>query len=248
MYSDVHSHLYEFDDISKEVMEARKLKVFSIFCNSVDLKSIKKSLEISREFSEVKCCLGLHPMDLLKLNEKEINEAFDFISRNQNECIAFGETGLDFKHAKTEKEKELQEKVFLKFIELSKEHGKPLIIHSRRAQKRVLEMISENEAEKVLLHWFIGDRKLRKIAEEKNYFISIGPGILFGEDYQKFAEKIPLKNLMLETDSPVPFEGQPAHSTWIPRIAEKLAEIKGIPEKELIEEISKNVKKLFKLK
>jgi TatD DNase family protein len=218
--------------------------VEKIISNSVDLDSMKKNLELKKITAKVQVCLGLHPVKLLKLSEKEINESIKFIEDKINECIGIGESGLDFTTEK-EDEREKQIKVFKQLIGIAKKYNKPIVVHSRKARKDVLEILEEEKAEKVLLHWFIGEKHLDKIIEKK-YFISLGPSILFNDFLKKFVEKIPLEIILTETDSPVEFNGKKAEPFWVKEVAEKIAEIKKIPLEEVEEATYINAIDLFK--
>ena len=96
------------------------------------------------------------------MKEKKISEGMSFLKQNLSNTDAIGETGLDFKYAKAIEQKSLQEKIFNELIFLSIENKKAICIHSRRAAKRVLELLEANLPEKVLLHWFVGNSKLVK--------------------------------------------------------------------------------------
>ncbi|MBN2127260.1 MAG: TatD family hydrolase [Candidatus Diapherotrites archaeon] len=231
---DVHCHFNEVKEQKKALKESIECNVKTINSNSVDLNSMKANLELSSQFKEIKCSLGIHPSNILSMNEPELNESMQFIEKNVNKAIALGETGLDFKHAKTIEEKEKQKKYFIQQIELSKKFSKPLIIHSRYAGKECLKILKEKNAEKVLMHWFTNSEKEILQAVEQGYFISVGPSVLFSIETQKNVLKIPLNKILLETDSPVSFNGKNSEPCWIKEIAEKLAEM----HKKTLEEIT----------
>ncbi|MCX6801882.1 MAG: TatD family hydrolase, partial [Candidatus Diapherotrites archaeon] len=113
MFSDAHCHLDEFIEPEKEIAECRKAKVLSVVSNSVDLETMQKNLALAEKFREVKCALGIHPSNLIRMTEKEIEEAIEFLGKNIGEAVAVGEIGLDYKHADTQAKKERQKK-FLK--------------------------------------------------------------------------------------------------------------------------------------
>ncbi len=245
MLADVHCHFNELEYPERMLKKAVKANVKKIYSNSVDFNSMKQNLALAEKFSKVKPCLGLHPMNLLSMTEKQIIEEMNFLKQNLSNADAIGETGLDFKFAETIEQKLLQEKIFKELIFLSIENKKAICIHSRRAAKRVLELLEENLPEKVLLHWFVGNSKLLKKALQLHCFISIGPTILFDKSLESFVKKIPLEKLVFETDCPVQFNGVSSDPAWIKEINFKAAKILELNPEKLEEKVLENVLNLF---
>jgi TatD DNase family protein len=242
---DSHCHLNELNEIQKAIQKANECNVKTIISNSVDLNSMKQNLNLSSKFSEIKTALGLHPSNILLMNEKKINEEIEFIKKNSSKCIALGEIGLDFKHAKTNEEKEKQKKYFIELIELGIKLNKPLIIHSRYSGKECLKILEEMNAKKVLMHWFTNSKKEIIKASELNYFTSIGANILFSKEVQENIKLIPLNLMLFETDSPISFNGIPAKPYWIKEIAEKTSEIHKLTLQKITKITYNNAEKLF---
>jgi len=244
MYSDAHCHLDEFKDVKELVEAAKKKKVSRIVTNAVDLESMEKSIALAKEFKEINCALGLHPSNLLRASDKELEAGLQFIRGNIEHCIAVGEIGLDFKHAKLEEEKEKQKLYFAEQLRLAEELNKPVIVHSRLAVEEALEAMSCFKG-KVLLHWFTGSSKQLVQAIELGAFFSVGPAVEFDEEIQRIALEVPLDRLLSETDSPVPFRGKQARPEWIPGVVEKIAEVKSLPTARVEAAIEANFKKFF---
>jgi TatD DNase family protein len=248
MLIDVHCHFNELADSEQVLAAAKEKDVKIIISNSVDLASMQQNLALAQKLKEIECGLGLHPSNALRLTPEERKKTMSFLKQNLAQALVVGETGLDFKHAQETEQQEMQADLFKEHLLLGKEHNKAVEAHSRQARKQVLELIEENEAEKVLLHWFVAKGSITKRALDLSCFISIGPSILFSEELNKFVRKLPLENLLLETDSPVPFQGKPAQPAWIKDIAQKVAQIKEIELQELERQITDNAKRLFNLK
>ncbi|MEK6972611.1 MAG: TatD family hydrolase [archaeon] len=249
MFIDVHCHASMFEDVEKEIENAKNANVKLLISNSVDFASMEKNLEIAKKHKEIKILLGLHPEEVIKMQKDEIEEAFEFIEKNITECIGIGETGLDYKYAETKEQREVQRQCFARHIEIAKKHNLAIEIHSRRAQNVVLDMLEKAEARNVLLHWFYADTKTVKKAASMDYFISVGPSIISNESLKPIIEEYPIEKILFETDCPaVLFDGERVNPTWIARVAQKVAEIKGISLQE-IEKISENnAKNLFSSK
>lgn len=247
MLYDCHSHLdlINENEIDSLLDHSKKEGVGEIISCATSFYSNEKTLTLSKKYPQIKSALGLYPLDAIELNEEEINKAFEYFEKNIKSATAIGEVGIDFKYSTSEKEQEKQIEIFTKFIELSKKYNKPLIIHSRFAQRQVLELLEKNNAKKVLLHSFVDSEKLMKKATELGYFISCGLNVLENEQVQKNIKSFPIKNLLFETDSPIKFSGEKASPKKIKIIAKKIAQLKENNLEEITKQQEKNYKKLF---
>lgn len=246
MFVDAHCHLTFFKNIGEIIAEAVKNNV-EVMVNCPNTLDFEQSIELAKEFKEVRTCLGLYPCDVLKMNKEEIDKWIGFVKQDLDKCVGLGEIGLDHKYATTASQKELQEEVFVKQISIAKEAGLPVVVHSRFAERASLEVLEREQAGKVLMHWYTNSAKLCKRVVENNWFISVGPSILASEQTKKVVKGISLENLVLETDAPVEFGGKEARPAWIPKVAEKVAEVHNISIKEVEQQTTKNAKKIFNL-
>lgn len=245
---DAHAHLSlkDFDkDLHEVVKRAKKAGVVAIVCNGLDSASNRKVLELSKEYSLIKPALGFFPTDCEKVSDEDFNKELEFIKSKQKEIIAIGEVGLDKKHFE---DFEKQKACFRKIIRLSKELDKPLIIHSRFAEKEVIEMLEEEKAEKVVIHCFCGKKKLVQRCIDNKWCLSIPTIVVRSQQFQETVAMCPLKQLLTETDSPLlPHDtslerNEPA---YIVHSLEKIAEIKGLDVEELSKIIYSNYQRVF---
>jgi TatD DNase family protein len=250
MFIDVHAHLDFFDDkkIAKAVENAKKAGVGLIINAGINPSRIKKTLEIMKKYPDiVKGSLGIYPVEMLEMNEKEIDEQFSLIRKlaSEGKVLAIGEVGMDFKEG-TDREK--QKKNFERFISLSIELDLPIIVHSRKAELECVEMLEKMKAKKVIMHCFSGNFNLVKRIIENGWSFSIPANITFSEHFQKVVSECPISQLLCETDTPFlhPVKGQrdnePAN---VIESYKKIAEIKGISLKECEKKIEENYKRLF---
>jgi len=244
MYSDAHCHLNEFDNVKELVEAAKNEKVLRIVTNAVDLESMEKSVALARKFPEIECALGLHPSNILRTSDKELGVGLRFIKDNIGECVAVGEIGLDFKHAKSGEERARQKFYFAEQLRLAEEFNKPAIVHSRLAVTDAIDELSCFKG-KILLHWFSGSSKQLEQAIGLKAFFSVGPAVEFDESVKRTALEAPLDRILSETDSPVPFHGKRAEPGWIPKVVEKIAKVKNLPLKTVEDAIEANFKKFF---
>ena len=141
----------------------------------------------------------------------------------------------------------MQRAIFRGFIELGRELDLPLNVHSRSAGRHVVDVLLEASASRVQLHAFDGKASAALPALEAGYFFSIPPSILRSEQKQKLVKKLPLSNLLIETDSPVlgpaPRErNEPANAVLA---VKAIAEIKGVSEAEVMEAVAENEARLY---
>jgi len=247
---DVHAHLdlKEFGSDLDEVMNrAEKAGVKVIINNGLSPESNRKTLELSKKYKILKPALGLYPDDAIKLTQEQIRDEINFIKRNKDKIIAIGEVGLDYKYSKKKQEQELQKEIFLKIINLSKKINKPLIIHSRKAESDVINMLENSDAKKAILHCFSGKLKLIKKAAELGYYFSVPTNVVRSNQFQKLVEIVDINQLLTETDSPYlsPYKGRKNEPTFIIETIKKIAEIKNISINETANNIFMNYQNVF---
>jgi len=247
---DVHAHLdlKEFDSDLDEVIErAEKAGVKVIINNGLGPESNRKTLELSEKYKILKPALGLYPDDAIKLTEEQLQNELEFIEKNKDKIIAIGEVGLDYKYCKKEQEQKLQKEIFIKIINLSKKINKPLIIHSRKAEHELIEILEKEKAKKIILHCFSGKLKLIKKAAELGYYFSIPTNITHSQHFQKLAELVDINQLLTETDSPYlsPYKNRRNEPSFIIEAIKKIAEIKNISINETANNIFMNYQNFF---
>jgi len=242
MFIDIHAHLEMCKDSEKAIKNAKDILIISA---GVDEKSNKKALEFSKKFSNVKCSFGLYPIEALKLSEKELEKELKFIEENKGSILGIGEVGIDLKESP---EFEKQKENLIKIIKLAKKLDKPLIIHSRKAEKEVVEILEKEKCKRVVMHCFSGNFKLVKRIIENNWFLSIPTCVKRSEHFQKVILEAPIENLFCETDSPYmhPDGERDNEPKNVIESYNKIAEIKKLSLKEVEEKIEENFEELFK--
>ncbi len=246
MWIDSHCHLDYFSNPKETIEEAEKAGVKTIIANSTNLEGLHKVLGLQRQFpNTVKAALGYHPEHIVQDLKEQREKTMEEIVLHAREAIAFGEIGLDFFENTTAEQKEIQAGIFKEFIALSKQFNKPLIVHARGSRAEVLQILLEEKCERVLLHSFVAKEAQTKQLLKTPFFVSVSSGVLKSAWIQDFAKKLPLEKMLLETDSPLEFSGEKCSPAWIPRIAEKVAELKGIEVEKVEGETEQNFHKLF---
>lgn len=247
MFVDTHAHLSEsqFDsDRSEVIARARAVGVVSIISVSENLADALRNMDLASSFPALRPALGLYPAHL---DMEQAEAVMSLIRAEREKIIAIGEVGLDHWIVKEESDRELQQEIFGRFVELAKELDLPLNVHSRSAGRHVVALLLERGAKKVQLHAFDGKASAALPAVEAGCFFSIPPSVVRSRQKQKLVSRLPLSCLLLETDSPVlgpdPQERNEPANIGIALAA--VAEIKGISRAELTETVTENTRRLY---
>ncbi|MCP3684856.1 MAG: TatD family hydrolase [bacterium] len=239
---DAHAHLYLCDSPKSVVERAEKAGVEVIINNGVCPDSNKSVMELNSPI--IKKALGMHPTECAKLSNEVIDDGFDFIKENKDKIVAVGEIGLDYYRDKnTEKQKE----IFKKALKIAKELKKPVIVHSRKAEEDVFDILEHAETEKVILHCFDGSTELVKRGIANKWFFSVPTNIVKSSSMKKLASLVPTNQLLSETDAPFlsPFPEKRNEPMFVVEAVKKIAEIKEIEAEELVKIIYNNYQRLF---
>ncbi len=259
---DAHCHL-EHMDAGEIVKEAKKRGMSTMVTSIADIKDKEKVLELKRKYSGfVYICLGFHPEIMDKYGENDIDSYMDFIRKNRDYISAIGEVGLDYSWVTKAGVQERSKEIFIRFIELSKELGLPLVIHSRNGRDNkegsndgigdAIKILSELECDKVMMHCFSGSESQLKTCIAQGWMISLATVLVKSFKHQRLAKIIPLDQLLLETDSPwLDPDGQPGsreltNRPWkIERSAQVLADVLNISKEGILETTAENAKRFF---
>jgi TatD DNase family protein len=148
---------------------------------------------------------------------------------------------------------EKQMMVFEKMLHLAESLDLPVIIHSRGTTDKIVDMLPSYRLKRVLLHWFSYPMSALYRAVDKGYFISEGPPASYSNGIREVVEKVPLTNLLTETDGPVkywksPYNGQLTKPSFIRNVVEAVAEIKKTQVDNVADQIAKNFEVFFNVK
>jgi len=246
---DVHCHLTDDKVNVKEVIErAKTAGVKNIITNGINYNDNLKVLELSKKFSIVKPALGLYPLDGIGLQQDGSRKKVDvdkvLKQIETSNPIAIGEVGVDFKYGKDHAAEQI--KVFKKIIKLAEKMRVPLIVHSRNAEKEVVELL-ENSSSKIIMHCFGGNKKLVQKCISLGFYFSIPPIIKNSSHFKMIVELCPLSKLLTETDTPwlSPFPDKMNEPAFVLESLKIIANIKNITIEECSNQIFKNYQELF---
>tara|TARA_B100001123_G_C15227137_1_gene993619 strand:- start:509 stop:1282 length:774 start_codon:yes stop_codon:yes gene_type:complete len=256
MISDSHCHLdfpNIFNQLDNVVKRAEKNSVKYLLSICTTLESYDKIELIVQKYQNIYGTFGIHPHESNKYKEVNSNYISKIVKKNKK-IIGIGETGLDFYY--NHSDQEIQKKSFVEHIHSAIEMNKPIIVHSRNAETETYEILKsekKNSNLKILLHCFTGSESFAKKLLDLNSFISVSGIITFknSNELSEIVSKIPLENLLVETDSPylapIPYRGKPNEPSYIIHTIEKLSKIKNVPKDQIILSTTNNFKKLFNL-
>lgn len=246
-FIDIHSHLDICKKIPEVVENCNEREIVIVTCGT-DVKTNRKTLEIKEKYPEVEICLGIYPLDGLKMSEEDLEKEIQFIRENKNKIFGIGEVGLDLHSIKDSENFAKQKEVFGKMIELAKEFDKPIFVHSREAEKETVEFLEGFGFDKIVMHCFSGNMKLVKRIINNNWDLSIPASVKYNEHFQKIVEIADIKNLFCETDSPFlhpdKIQGMKNTPENVLESYNKISEIKNLKLEEVKEKVWKNFENL----
>jgi TatD DNase family protein len=253
---DAHIHLSDAEyaeHVGELIAEAKTSEVVALVSNSMDLETSKGSLKLAEKYpNHVYPALGIHPWNVKVLKENELEETMKLISEQsqKNAVTAIGEIGLDYKY---EAIWDQQMMVFDKMLHLAEKLDLPVIIHSRGTTAQIVDMLPSYRLKRVLLHWFSHPMSALYKGVDNGYFITEGPPVAYSNGIREVVKKVPLTNLLTETDGPVtyrklPYNGQLTRPSFIRTVVEAVAEVKNMAVADVAEQIARNFEGFFNIK
>ena len=248
MYIDTHLHLENDSNVDRIIKEAYENNVKKLIISGCDKDGIFNALELIKKYDNVYATIGYHPSEVQTVTEHDLTKLEDYIVSNKK-IIGLGEIGLDYYYGKDNKEEQLN--LFNKQLMIAEKLNIPVVIHSRDAFLDTYNTLKKYKL-KGIIHCFSGSLEIAEQYIKLGYVLGIGGVITFkNSKLSEVVEKIDLKNIVLETDSPylapTPYRGENNYPKFISIIGEKIAEIKKISTKEVENITYNNVSRIFDL-
>ncbi len=251
---DTHAHYDDdaFDEDREELIASlRENGIVNVVNSGASLNSCRRTIELMERYDFFYGAIGVHPGETAELDE----QSFAWLKEQcmHEKCVAVGEIGLDYYWP--EPDHELQKKWFGAQLELAREIGKPVVIHSRDAAKDTYDIMCDHRAEELggVIHCYSYSREMARDFLNMGFYIGIG-GVLTFKNSRKLkeaAEYIPMDRIVLETDcpylAPVPNRGKRNSSLNLPYVVEELAAIKGLSAEEICRATYENARRLYRL-
>ena len=256
MFVDSHCHLSfpelaeRIDDIRADMVAA---SVDRALCICTTLEEFDTVQGLAARFDNFWCSAGVHP-DNEGVREPRIEDLVELAQRPR--VVAIGETGLDYYrlNGRGLDDMEWQRERFRVPVRAGRATGLPLVVHTRSASADTLRLLREEGAEAVggVFHCFTETMQVAREALDLGFHVSFSGILTFKSavELQEVARYVPLERCLIETDSPylapVPFRGRTNTPAFVPYVARKLAELKGVAVEEVAVATSRNFDSLFK--
>ena len=256
---DIHSHLDHpllIDRIDEIINRAKNAGLSHVITNGINPETNRTGLALAKKYGIVECGLGLYPRSALKkeaetgeypmeVDDFDVEEEIEFIKKNKNNIVAVSEVGLDFVNG----EDKQQIEDFGKMVNLSEELNKPIVVHSRKAELKCIEILESSKLKKVVMHCFSGKKSLVKRIADNGWFLTVPTIVARSFQFQDIVKNVPISQLFPETDSPYlsPFKEKLNEPAFIIESYKKIAELKEMNINEVINNICINWQKVFEL-
>jgi len=251
MYIDSHTHLYDEQltadaDSTQRAIDAGVTKMYMPNCDSTTIDGM---LHIADMFP-TNCfpMMGLHPCYVKENYKDELATVKDWLAKRK--FYAVGEIGLDYYWDLTFKTQQIE--AFEMQIDLALKYDLPIVIHSRESTQDCIDIVhsKQNGKLKGIFHCFSGTSDEAKQIIASGLYLGIGGVVTYKKStLPDIVKEIPLQHIVLETDAPylapVPYRGKRNESSYIPIIAQKIAEIKGITVEEVANVTTDNAAHIF---
>lgn len=256
MIFETHGHYddEQFDeDRERLIAEFLEKDIDKVMNVGADMQSSRNSVELAGKYPHFYAAVGVHPSEVGDLTEDDM-QALKQMTLENPKVKAIGEIGLDY-HFDDDPPMDVQKKWFIRQLELAQELGMPIIIHSRDAASDTMEILKDMDGGRNggVIHCYSYSREQAREYIKMGFHIGVGGVVTFKNSrrLQEVVEDIPLEKIVLETDSPymapVPFRGTRNSALNIPYIAEKIAEIKGVPVQKVYDQTYANALKMYKM-
>jgi len=260
MFTDSHCHL-NFSELKEKLPEIRQsmreAQVERALCICTTLEEFEAVHQLATTYDNFWCTVGVHP-DNENVKEPEVNELVYLAGLEK--VVGIGETGLDYYRlgTRTLADMEWQRERFRVHIRAARLTGKPLVIHTRNASDDTIAILKEEigtpktgQEVRGVFHCFTETQAVARAALDLGFYISFSGVITFKNagDIREVAKFVPIDRLLIETDSPylapMPFRGKTNNPSYVPLVAQQLAEIRPESLEMIADATSRNFEQLF---
>ena len=253
MLFDTHAHLDDraFDTDREDLLAGLADRQVALVMNpGCSLESSRNAVAMAEKYPWLYAAVGSHPDAADEVCEAVIEE-YRKLCKLSTKVKAIGEIGLDYHYEDIPRD--LQQKAFILQLELARELDLPVIVHERDAHEDGMAIIKDFPTVKGVFHCYSGSAEMARQLVELGWYIGF-TGVLTFKNARKAIEtaaSIPLERIVLETDcpymAPEPFRGKRNDPGYLYRMAEKLAEIRGICVEDIHRITTENGKRLYRI-
>ena len=253
MLFDTHAHMddHAYDEDRQQLLsDLPGLGIARVMNPGCSAESSRNVDRLTREYDYIYGAVGSHPDVADEVNEAVLEE-YRMLCKQNPKIKAIGEIGLDYHYEDIPRE--IQQKAFRMQMELARELHLPVIVHERDAHEDGMKIVEEFPDVTGVFHCYSGSYEMAKWLIARGWYIGF-TGVLTFKNARKaieVASQIPLDRIVLETDcpymSPEPFRGKRNDPGKLYRMAERLAEIRGLPLEEIHRITMENGKNLYRI-
>ena len=251
-FFDSHSHYNDekYDLDRDQIIDTiYKEGITRTVCVGYNVDQSKQAIEIAEKYHNMYATCGISPNDIEDFVDNKLN-IIEEIAKN-DKVVAIGEIGLDYYWNKDNKEK--QRELFIKQIEIANRLDKPIVIHTRDAAVDTIEILKQHPVNKKgIFHCCPLNQELIKEGLKLGFYISFSGNITFkNAKSEACVDLVPMDKILIETDcpylSPEPYRGKRNDSTKVKLVAEKIAQIKGMPLEAVAKQTYENANFIFNI-
>jgi len=257
MFVDSHAHIdgSEFDADRQQVIDravaAGVTTILNVGTGDPHSQDFERAIELSKQWEFIHTAIGTHPHDARHYNDLAEAKTKRLLTENER-MLAWGEIGLDFHYDNSPRD--VQMDVFARQLRGATELDLPVIIHTREAETETIDILKRDYHEakrRGVFHCFSGSMELAKAALDLGFFISFSGIVTFkkADALREVAKYVPLDRLLVETDcpflAPIPYRGKRNEPAHVSRVADVIAELKGISRDEVAFATAENFVRIF---
>jgi TatD DNase family protein len=254
---DTHIHLTSprYTDLPGLIDRAQHAGIAGVVAAAVDEASSQQILSMCAAFPAfILGGLGVHPERSVTDDESE--RVIALIRQERTRLVAIAEVGLPWYTVRERPDRDrliaAGEPRLQRFLQLARELDLAVVLHApHEAAAPALALLREERIERAVFHWHKASAEVTRAIVEAGYDISVTPETCYRQRDQALVDAVPLNHLVIETDGPWPysgeFEGRPTEPTFLGRIVDAIATIKGVAWEEVGEIVTENTRRLFRL-
>ena len=253
MLFDTHAHLDDqaFDVDRETLLTQLPIEGVGLVMNpGCSRASSLAAIVLAKKYDYIYAAVGSHPDAADEVNEAVLQQ-YRALCLENPKVKAIGEIGLDYHYEDIPRD--IQKKAFRAQMALAQELGLPVIVHEREAHEDGMKIVEEFPGVSGVFHCYSGSLEMAKWLIARGWYIGFG-GVLTFKNARKaleVAESIPIERIVLETDcpymAPEPFRGRRNDPGKLYRVAEKLAELRGLTVAEIQAITTENGKALYRM-
>ena len=250
---DSHAHLDDrrFDEDRGEIFDTLQTNGVGWIMNvGCDLASSQRSIALAEQYPFVWASVGSHPDDADQVNGKLLDQYRRLAAHEK--VMAIGEIGLDYHYEDVPRARQII--AFEEQIELAEALKLPVIVHMREAWQDAMDIVRRHPDLRGVFHCFSGSKECALWLAERGWYVGF-TGVVTFKNARKAVEcveALPLEQILIETDcpymAPEPHRGRRNDSRYVPLVAQKIAQIKGLETEEVAHATAQNAMRLFGIK